>query len=107
MAVFHAGQIAAQQPGPPLDVSLRKPPLAALAGNHLTDVYFWFFFRHRQLASTTGYPSSYPLGAQAFFRGNETLVREDTNQWRRASESRCLARVMPQVGFSRGKNPPA
>src|SRR3989449_9761431 len=46
VTVFHAGEIATQQPGSAFDVSLGEPALAPVAANDFADVHLGFFFWH-------------------------------------------------------------
>jgi hypothetical protein len=46
VSVFNTGKIAAQQPGPPFDIALRKPSLPPITTNDFPDIYFWFLFWH-------------------------------------------------------------
>jgi len=46
VAVFDAGEIAAQKPGTTLNVALGKAALAAVGFDDFADVDLWFLFRH-------------------------------------------------------------
>jgi hypothetical protein len=47
VAVFHAGEIATEQAGAPLDVALGQSALAPVAPDDVADVDLWFLFWHQ------------------------------------------------------------